>query len=297
MIRTFVFAVMFAGLVTAPVARAADAPPARATPEQLKFVTDQLDRLKAKDLFTEQADENPKKVIDALVGRGKEILPALKQAMPDYTGRAREACARAILLLTWGFDPEEKVNEAIKKEAGGKPLPATAKRTALSDPAVARLFPDAHAWTLTMGVDPQSGHPVAGVGSLKSGNLVLLAREGGVTVVSTTKAVELMFRNRLKPADPAKPGPAIAEPQAREILSAWVTLGSVVSADALATYRPAPDTFTVKQNGPRWVLTGRAFPQGPAAEKAGQRQWLVILGPDGQVLTATESAGLRPVRK
>jgi hypothetical protein len=266
---------------------------AKATPEQKKFVADQLGKLKNRDLFADDAQTNPKVVVDALVGKGKELLPALKEALPEQNGKAREACARAILLLSWGFDPEEKVAATIKQAAGGKALPESARRQAMSDGALGRVFPDVQWWSLTLGADAKP----AGLGTLKPGNLVTLTRDGNVSILNTSKALELLFRSRFKPAEGGQPGPAIAEPQAREILSVWLTLGSVIASDGQNTFRPAPDTFSIKQNGPRWVLLGRAVPTGPAAEKLGQRQLLVILNSDGAILSVTESSGLRPIRR
>ncbi|MDB5297202.1 MAG: hypothetical protein JWO31_3185, partial [Phycisphaerales bacterium] len=59
----------------------------------------------------------------------------------------------------------------------------------------------------------------------------------------------------------------------------------------------APDTVAVRRNGPRWVASGRAAPTGPAADTLGQRQLMLVLNPDGSVVTAAETAGLKPLRK
>jgi hypothetical protein len=174
----------------------------------------------------------------------------------------------------------------------------------LVEPALTRALPEVAAFALTIGNLPA---PVAKPGSLLTAgeplrlhNVVLLARDGSVTILSSPRAVENYFKAaRRPPADPAKAGLTIEEPAVRDLLTAWLTLSALTASDTGVTYRVAPETFSFRKNGPRFVATGRLVPQGDAAAaaKAGERQLLLVLGPDGSVLTAMETAGLKPLQE
>ena len=288
-------------LLAATTATAQPAAPAKATPEQRKFVDEQLAKLKVEAVFTDDTPPpDPKDVVDALVKRGKDVLPALREALPHQKGKARDACLRAITLVSWGFDPVAKAAEGASKLIGGQPLPAGATPKPPAEPAIARALPTVGVYELTFGPDPQSARPTGPIEPLKRHNYVLLARDGSVTVLSTPKAVDAHFKAARKPATkPAvPPAPAVDEQAVRDLLTAWLTMTAVTATEGEAlTWRAAPETFTVRRNGLRWVAVGRCVPNGAGADKAGQRQLSLVLNADGTIVSATEAAGLKPAKK
>lgn len=289
-------AVVAPPVTATPPAPAPSSPPAAApSADQRKFVADQLARLTG-DAFSDAKPTDPKLVVDALLAKGPALLPALREARPKSVGSAREACDRAILLLSWGFDPEEKVAGAVAQLLGGHAAKGVV-RTRLADPLFARAMATVWAYQLSFG-DEGAGRRLAPPDPLKTNNVLLLARDGSVTTLSTPKAVEAYFKAAHKPAtNPAAAAPPVAEQAIQDLFTAWLTLSALTASDAKLTYRPAPETFTFRKNGPRWVATGRAVPDGDGADKAGQRQLMLVLAPDGSVLTATETTGLKPLRK
>jgi hypothetical protein len=301
-----------------PAGPAAPQPPAAApTAEHRQFVAAQLARLKD-DAFIDAEPVQPKAVLDALLAKGPALLPALRDARPRSAGRAREVCDRAILLLTWGFDPDEAVAKAVAKLFGGRAPPAGVAPARIADAAVARALPAVWAYQLSFGEDPATGRAAATPPDpLKTNNVLLLARDGSVATLSTPKAVEAYFKAARKPptppAAPAVAGPAVVpalvapapavpvppvpEQAIQDLFTAWLTLSALTASDAKTTFRPAAETFTFRKNGTRWVAAGRAVPDGTEADKVGQRQLMLVLGLDGSVLTATETTGLKPLRK
>lgn len=304
MIRSLVlYALLLAPAAVDAVAAAPAAPPATpatrpagATAEQRQFVADQLAKLKVSLLDDEAPAPDPKAVLAALVGRGKDILPAVREALPRQDGAAREVCTRAVTLLSWGFDPEVAVSRGLVKVLNGAPLPAGAVPKPVAEAAIARALPTFGVYELTFGPDPQSARPVE---PLALHNYVLLARDASVTVLSSPKAIEAFFKAARQPStNPAKlAGPAVDEQAVRDVQMAWLTMAARTASDAQTTFRPAPETFAVKRNGVRWVATGRYIPTGDGAAKLGQRQLVLVLGPDGSVVTAAETAGLKPLKK
>lgn len=298
--RTFFIAVLaFAGCCPAVAfgqAAPAAAPAAGVTAEQRQFVRQQLDQLKVKAVFGDSKPVEPKTVVDALLARGKPLLPALQEALPNYEGAARAACARAILLLTWGFDPDEVIGKALAKEMHGKPFPADAKPKPMTDPFVIKAFPYAKPYELSLENEPPAD------ASLKMHNVVLLSRDGNVAILNTPRVVENYFKAAHRPATQpaaaaAPPPPAVDEAYVRDLLTAWLTLNALTASDSKQTFTVAADTIAIHKNGVRWVATGRAVPNNPNPQKPAERQLLVVLSPDGAVLTSMETTGLRPLKK
>jgi hypothetical protein len=279
-----------------PTYALAAATPASAAPtaEQRQFVRQQLDRLKVNNVFGDAKPADPKVVVDAFVAKGKPLLPALQEALSGNQGTARDVLSRAILLLSWGFDPDEMISKAIAKETHGKPLQKSVKPKAMTDTAVARVLPNVKPYELVLDND---GGPETG--TLKMHNIVLLGHDGNATILSTPVAVSNYFKAAHRPATQpsATPAAAVEESYVRDLLTTWLTLSALVSSDSKQSFGVAQDTFKISRNGPRWVASGRITPSTADPQKPNERQLLLVLSPDGAVLNVSEMANLRPLKK
>ena len=302
------------------------------TAGDLEFVIATLRKIQPPTYKDTQAEE-------ALAAKGKGILPALAKAgalgaklvgddelttnryrMPrggwSHDGRPREqrvadlarrrtaVLDRVTVRLGWGFNPPDVL---AKWAAARKAIPANARRLPqppqrVAGAALGKVMPDLLWYSMIIRMYP--------VGRMYPGwptrNLFAIDRKGKVTQISTAKALEGFFGDKL---------PGVTDEQGAKLsVRAWLELAEVFNNDGFFRFTIAEASVKARNRGggDGWTAAGRTEvgqpkPQrpvrpGPVVARMGNRGFIdaaLEFDATGRLAKVTQEvklrAGMRPI--
>lgn len=181
------------------------------------------------------------KAEDALVKLGKAKIGRLKSALAKADRMQKVALGGAILRLSWGMNPQEKLNTWLTKNGNPSAFPELLTENALLDVAPNCAFYSLHfaEWpVMRMGPPP-----------FKSRNIIAVPRTGDVKLFTDPRKLADLFGTQVG---------SITKQEMPMVTAAWLRLSAEFSQDGYFAFRYPMDQIRVHSGTVGFVAVGKA---------------------------------------
>lgn len=215
----------------------------------------------------------------ALVARGKDVVPALQAALAWAKDQERSTAAAALVQIQRGYDPARKVQEFLKQQ---KDFPADAMRRisplTLYDELVAGVLPDCVFVLVRFRSYPVAQAPPA---PLEQSNLLAIDGKGYVSLIVNKDQLGKFFVNHLAPVSQDKEALAAAQ--------AYLLLFEELVQDGMTRFEIPSDQLTATRSREGLDVIGEAVATVGARGRGGLEA-LLRFNSQGR-LTAVQAKG------
>ncbi len=227
-----------------------------------------------------------RKAEDALVALGKAQIPVMKTAILKATDAQKRALSGAIIRLSWGVDPMDKLTAFFKKKGWNPGVDPEL----LTDNGLLDVAPNCAFYSLHFREWPMAMMPMS---PFKQRNVIIVPKTGDPVLYTDPKKIVGAFAQQVG---------SIVGREMPMVTAAWLRVSAVFSQDGYFIFRYPIDQIRVNTGTVGFVATGKATVDPKGGDK-GEIVASVNFWPNRNkeleiksiTETRTVQAGVRPI--